>query len=121
MIDDIARTETGAPLARDAAPQDEVVYMIIATPRKTPKFPEFPNPARRPEGSLPPLLINIVSEISNGTDLALGRIPQRNSANFVSAIRSAGNRSIHVIIDCAGGDAEGALAIATALLQHPFA
>ncbi len=102
-------------------PQGDVIYLMTASPRKTPKFPEFPNPARRPEGSLPPLVINIVSEVSNGTDLALGRIPQRNSANFVNAIRAAGDRSIQVKIDCAGGDGDGALQIATALLQHEFA
>jgi ATP-dependent protease ClpP protease subunit len=98
------------------------VYMISAVPRSQPKpLPNFPNPVSRPEGSLPPLVLNFVSEVSDGTDLALGKIPQRNAAAFVRAIRSAGNRSILCNVNCAGGDADGTLAIADALLRHEFA
>jgi hypothetical protein len=106
--------------ARPQTPAD-AVYMIVARPRKTSKLPEFPNPACRPEGTLPPLIMNFASEVSNGTDLALGRVPRRNAAAYVGAIQAAGSRSIQVNIDCAGGDGEGALAIAIALLQHKYA
>lgn len=98
-----------------------MIYMIVAAPRKTAKLHEFPNPGCRPEGLSPPFVINIVSELSNATDLALGKIPQRNAGAFVRAIQAAGKRSIQVNIDCAGGDGLDALAIASALLQHEFA
>src|SRR5437588_10253980 len=117
MTDDTARRDTEAT----GAPAGDTIYMIEAVPRKTPKFPELPRPLEcRPEGSLPPLVMNFASDVSCGTDLALGRIPQRNAADFVRAIQSAGDRSIFCNIDCAGGDG-GALKIAIALLQHKYA
>ena len=51
----------------------------------------------------------------------MGRVPQRNTAAFLDAIRTAGNRTIICQINCAGGEAESALAIADALLRHPLA
>jgi ATP-dependent protease ClpP protease subunit len=65
-------------------------------------------------------MLNFFSEVPKGIDLALGKVPSRDSAAFVRAIREAGNRSIECRISCAGGDADGALAIATALLQHEY-
>jgi hypothetical protein len=98
------------------------IYRVGARPRSVPKpLPVFPNPAPRPEGSLPALVLNFFSEISNGTDLALGKIPKRDASAFVQAIRTAGPRTIICNVDCAGGDADENLAIAIALLRHPFA
>ena len=39
----------------------------------------------------------------------------------METIRWAGDRSIQIHLDCAGGDSQGALQIAVALLAHPFA
>jgi ATP-dependent protease ClpP protease subunit len=96
------------------------IYMVEARPRSRPKpSPVSPNPAPRPhEGTLPPLVLNFFSDVPDGTELALGKVPQRDTAAYVRAIHSAGNRSIICNVNCAGGDAEGSLAIATALLQH---
>lgn len=113
--------EALAKNASEIGPQTPI-YMIVAAPRKTAKYPDLPRPLEcRPEGSLPPLVLNFVSGVPRGVDVALGRIPRRDSAAFVQAIRSADNRSININIDCAGGDAEGALQIADALLRHKFA
>jgi ATP-dependent protease ClpP protease subunit len=99
----------------------ETICMIEAGPRMRPKaLPQFPNPASRPEGSLPPLVLNFFSEVANGIDIALGRVKSRDTAAFLHAIRSAADRSIICNVNCAGGDAEGALAIAVALLQHEY-
>jgi ATP-dependent protease ClpP protease subunit len=109
-------------VAEMTAPEPPEIYMLVAAPRRVPKpLPSFPNPPCRPEGKLAPLVLNFVSDVPRGVDVALGRIPKRDSAAFVQAIRSAGNRSIHININCAGGEGEGALQIATALLQHEFA
>src|SRR5260370_14064458 len=121
MTDDTPRTDPDAPLARDDAPKGDTIYVMTAVSREIPKAPPvFPNPAERPEGKLPPLALDIVSEVPRGVDIAMGRAPQRNAAKFVNAIRSAGDRSIQVSIDDAGGDGDDALAIAVALLQHKF-
>jgi ATP-dependent protease ClpP protease subunit len=96
--------------------------MISAVPRRAAKpLPTFPNPAARPEGSLPPLVLNFFSEVPDGIELALGTAPRRDTAAFLRAIREAGNRTIICKINCAGGDPDSTLAIATALLEHPFA
>jgi ATP-dependent protease ClpP protease subunit len=96
--------------------------MIEAKPRSQPKpLPVFPNPAPRPDGSLPPLVLEFFSEVPDGIGLALGKVPKRDAAAYVRAIRNAGPRSIICKINCAGGEADGALAIATALLEHQFA
>ena len=98
------------------------VCMVTAVQRSQPKpLPVFPNPAPRPEGSLPPLVLDFFSDVPDGIELALGKVPQRNAAVYVQAIRTAGPRSIVCNVNCAGGDPDGAIAIATALLQHPFA
>ncbi|MGX1323734.1 ATP-dependent protease ClpP protease subunit [Bradyrhizobium sp. USDA 377] len=56
----------------------------------------------------------------SGVDIALGRASKRDTGHFLRQINGAGNRNIECRIDCAGGDADSALAIATALLRHPF-
>jgi hypothetical protein len=81
------------------------VCLITAVPRGQPKpLPIFPNnPAPRSEGSLEPLVLDFFSEIPDGTELALGKVPQRDTAAFLRAIREAGNRTIVCRINCAGG------------------
>lgn len=97
------------------------IYLVEAKPRSRPKpMPEFPNPASRPVGLLPPLVLRFQSDVSKGTDIALGKVQPRDAAAFVRAIDAAGNRSIECRINCAGGDADGAIAIARALLKHPY-
>jgi len=98
------------------------IYVLEAGPRMKPKpLPVFPNPAPRPEGDLEPLVLHFESAVPRGIDVALGNVPPRNTAAFLSAIRAAGSRSIICSIDCAGGEANSALAIADALLRHGFA
>jgi len=100
---------------------DETIFMLEADPRTKPKaLPVWPNPSCRSEGAEPPLVLRFHSAVPNGIDLALGRIPQRDTATYLSAIREAGNRSICCEIDCAGGETRSALAITRALLAHPF-
>jgi hypothetical protein len=81
MLAEDTRKENGqAPVARD------VIYMIVAAPRKTPRPPDLPRPMEcRPEGSRPQLVINLISDVPRGVDVALGRVPQRNAADFVRA------------------------------------
>ncbi|MBR1246141.1 ATP-dependent Clp protease proteolytic subunit [Bradyrhizobium sp. AUGA SZCCT0169] len=100
----------------------EMICMIQAGPRIRPKpLPDFPSPAQRPEGAGQPLVLEFFSEVPRGIDIALGKVPTRDTAAFLNAIRTAGNRSVVCKINCAGGEAESALAIAQALLRHPFA
>ncbi|MGY4504217.1 ATP-dependent protease ClpP protease subunit [Bradyrhizobium sp. GM24.11] len=109
------------PRSLDSADANDTVCMIEAGPRSRPKdLPQFPNPAPRPEGALPPLHLRFFSEVPKGVDIALGRVPQRDAAAYVRAIGAAGNRSIICHVNCAGGDGDGALAIATALLEHKY-
>lgn len=97
------------------------IYVVNAAPRSRPKaLPVFPNPKRRPEGVEPRLMLYFRSDVTKGIDVALGKMPKRDTESYVRAIREAGNRSIHCEIDDAGGDAASALAIATARLQHPW-
>jgi len=98
------------------------ICMIEAGPRIRPKpLPEFANPERRPEGEGPPLVLHFHSDVPRGIDVAMARAPQRNTSAFLKAIGTAGNRTIICNINCAGGEAGSALAIADALLRHPFA
>ncbi len=100
---------------------DETIYVVEASPRKQPKaLPEFPNPTSRPEGAEAPLVLEFHSEVPKGVDLALGRVPKRDTERYLRAISGAGNRSIHCEIDDAGGDGDAAVAIASALLRHPY-
>jgi ATP-dependent protease ClpP protease subunit len=115
-------SETGPDESSARSHTAETVCMIEAGPRMRPKpLPVFPNPARRPEGELEPLVLHFESAVARGIDIALGKVPARNTAAFVNAIRTAGNRTIICHINCAGGEAESALAIADALLRHPLA
>ena len=67
------------------------IFVLEAGPRMRPKpLPVFPNPPRRPEGDLEPLVLRFFSEVSKGIDIAMGRVPQRNTAAFLNAIRNAG-------------------------------
>jgi ATP-dependent protease ClpP protease subunit len=98
------------------------IYMLEAGPRMWPKpLPTMTVPPPRPEGDLEPLVLHFESAVPRGIDVALGKVPPRNTAAFLHAIRTAGSRSIICIVDCAGGEANSALAIADALLRHPFA
>ncbi|MGX1322679.1 ATP-dependent protease ClpP protease subunit [Bradyrhizobium sp. USDA 377] len=100
---------------------DETIYTVWARPRSKQKaLPVLPNLATRPEGREPALTLKFYSKVPRGIDLALGQVPERDTDSFVRAISGAGNRSIHCEIDCAGGDGRSALAIAVALLQHPY-
>lgn len=99
----------------------ETICVVNASPRSEPKaLPEFPNPAIRPAGLLPPLVFRFESEVPRGIDLAQGRHPRRDTAGYVRAIDGAGNRSIQIEISCAGGEFESAIAITRALLKHPY-
>jgi ATP-dependent protease ClpP protease subunit len=111
---------TAEVTAQDAK-RDRIYLMTAVRTGKTPKALEFANPACRPEGSLPPLVLNLISDQPRGMDAALGRVPKRNAAAYVRAIRAAKDRSIHLNIDDSGGDGDGALAIARALLEHECA
>ncbi|UFX41717.1 ATP-dependent Clp protease proteolytic subunit [Bradyrhizobium sp. 41S5] len=102
-------------------PMSQAVYVVTAGPRKLTKLlPVFPNPSRRPDGAEPALVLDLMSEVPSGVDIALGRAPKRDTGHFLRAIREAGDRNIHCRIDCAGGEGDSALAIAIALLQHPY-
>lgn len=97
------------------------VYVMRADPRTEPKpLPEFPNPGCRPAGLLTPMVLRFESDVPKGIDLAQGRHPRRDTAAYLRAIDGAGNRSIHCEISCAGGEGPSALAIADALLRHPY-
>lgn len=99
----------------------ETIFVIHADPRSAPRaLPVFPNPKLRPEGKESPLCLSFRSEVPRGIDVALGRIPKRDTAAYVQAIGKASDRSIRMEIDDCGGDALSALPIAVALLQHPF-
>src|SRR5258708_39976379 len=95
---DFAPTEVTAQNASEAGRDDSSarsqtpeICMIVAGPRSRPKpLPEFPNPAGRPEGSLPPLVLEFFSEVPKGLDIALGKVRPRNTEVFLSAIRAAG-------------------------------
>lgn len=113
--------EQGESSTQPSHHSPETIYVINADPRKQPKaLPEFPNPAPRPEGTEQALVLTFFSKAPSGLDIALGRAPKRDTERFLRAIREAGNRSILCEIDCAGGDGDSALAIAKALLQHPY-
>lgn len=100
---------------------EEAIYILrAAPPQQAAPLPEFANPPRRQEGAAPALLLEFFSDVPRGLDIALGRLPRRDTERFLCAIRGAGNRSIECKIDCAGGDGNSALAIAAALLEHPF-
>jgi len=123
MADAVATAEVQTQNRGAVPPSNQVpeIYMMVAAPRRTPKpLPIWPNPAPRPEGSLEPLILNFVSPVLRVADAAQGRMPKRDTAAVVQAVLSAGNRSIHVNIDDAGGDAEGGLHITAALLRHGF-
>nr|WP_249168204.1 ATP-dependent Clp protease proteolytic subunit [Bradyrhizobium elkanii] len=97
------------------------VYLINAIPRtEAVALPECPNPAVRPEGSGPRLRLEFCSSVPRGVDVAEGRAPKRDTGRYLQAIRAAGDRSIDLFINCAGGDAGSAAPIALALLQHPW-
>ncbi|MEY9674787.1 ATP-dependent protease ClpP protease subunit [Bradyrhizobium elkanii] len=97
------------------------VYLINAIPRtEAVALPECPNPAVRPEGSGPRLRLEFYSSVPRGVDVAEGRAPKRDTGRYLQAIRAAGDRSIDLSINCAGGDAGSAAPIALALLQHPW-
>lgn len=124
---DLATADAPAPIleaerdnsARPHSP--ETVYVIRASARTQRKaLPVFPNPACRPEGAEAPLVLEFFSSVPEGIDIALGRVPKRDTAAYLREIREAGNRSIRCEIDDAGGDGAAALEIAMALLQHRF-
>jgi ATP-dependent protease ClpP protease subunit len=97
--------------------------MISAVPSSQPKpIPVFPNPGRRPEGSGVPIGLNFYSCLRHGTDIALGKVPEINAALFLRAIEAARTlgRSVQCKIHSVGGNTRGHLAVATALLQHPY-
>ncbi|MHC2619430.1 ATP-dependent protease ClpP protease subunit [Bradyrhizobium huanghuaihaiense] len=128
-VNDLAAADVPAPADRDEQGENlarpdlsaETIYVIQASPRKQPRaLPEFPNPTSRPEGAEAPLVLEFHSEVSKGIDLALGRVPKRDTERYLRAISGAGNRSIHCEIDDAGGDGDAAVAIALALLRHPY-
>ncbi|MCP1844416.1 ATP-dependent protease ClpP protease subunit [Bradyrhizobium sp. USDA 4524] len=99
----------------------ETLYQIRAIPRCEPKpLPAFPGPGFRPEGVGPPLRLALFSPVRDGVEIALGRVPERDTSVYLRAIREAGNRGIRCLIDCAGGDGDEALLIARALLAHPY-
>jgi ATP-dependent protease ClpP protease subunit len=99
----------------------EYIYLLEPAPRREAQpLPVFPNPDHRPDGSLPPLTLRFHSDVPDGLDVALGRMPRRDTAAYLRAIDGAGNRNILCEIDCAGGDADGTIAIARALLKHPY-
>lgn len=99
----------------------ETIFVLSADPRSEPKaLPEFPNPAMRRAGLLPPLVLRFQSDVPRGVDVALGRHPRRHAAGYLRAIDGAGNRSIVCDVDCSGGDANSAIEIARALLKHPY-
>ncbi|MGY4399871.1 ATP-dependent Clp protease proteolytic subunit [Bradyrhizobium sp. USDA 3315] len=99
----------------------EMVYQIRAIPRREPKpLPTFPGPRTRPVGEGPPLRLLLFSAVHDAVDVALGRVPERDTSVYLRAIRKAGNRTILCLIDCVGGDGDGALFIAQALLEHPY-
>jgi hypothetical protein len=52
----------------------------------------IPNPASRPEGSL---VLNFFSDVPNGTDPALGKIPQRNAVGGRGATSPASSTWHH--------------------------
>lgn len=99
------------------------VCLIRARPRGQHKpLPVFPNPAPRPEGSGAIIGLNFYSAVRDGTDIALGRVPELNTTLFLRAIKTAESlgRSIQCLINSAGGDGDGHLAIASALMRHPY-
>ena len=106
------------------APAD-TLYNMFAVPRETPWRPEFPfNPGCRPAGSLPALVLNLASDPPSGLDIAMGRLRRKrkaDAAELVQAIRAAKDRSIQLVIDDAGGDADATLVIIYALLLHEWA
>jgi len=107
LAEDTRKANCEAPVAREDGPKGDTIYMMTALPRKTPKLLALPQPMEcRPEGTRPPLVLNLVSDgVPRGVDIAMGRVPRRNAAAVVTAIRSAaGNRSIHLNIDDAGGN-----------------
>jgi ATP-dependent protease ClpP protease subunit len=119
------RTAQGASEAgQDGSVQPrsaQYIYMLEPAPRRQAQpLPLFPNPGHRPEGSLPPLVLRFQSDVPSGLDVALGRVPRRDVAGYLRAIDGAGNRNINCEIDCSGGDADGTIAIATALLRHQY-
>src|SRR5258708_9636438 len=90
MTDDTTRTDTDAPLARDDAPKGDTIYVMTAVSREIPKAPPvFPNPAERPEGKLPPLPLNFVSEVPPAVDIALGQPPHPTPPKLWNPIPSA--------------------------------
>ncbi|MGY4572583.1 ATP-dependent Clp protease proteolytic subunit [Bradyrhizobium sp. USDA 3256] len=97
------------------------IYRIHADPRiEAVPLPECPNPPIRPEGSGQAITLKFHSAVSRGVDVAEGRAPERDIVPYLQAICGACDQSIHVEIDCAGGEARSAAAIALALLQHPW-
>ncbi|WP_456655681.1 ATP-dependent Clp protease proteolytic subunit [Bradyrhizobium sp. JR3.5] len=97
------------------------IYVIHAEPRaEAVALPECPNPPFRPRGSAQPLALKFHSSVPRGIDIAEGRATKRDSSRYLQAIRDASDRSISMLIDCAGGEAGSAAAIALALLQHPW-
>lgn len=100
---------------------DEPIYVLrAAPPQQAAPLPEFPNPSRRRDGAEPALVLEFFSDVPSGIDVALGKMPKRDTEGYLRAIRAADNRTIIAEIDDAGGDAASALTIATALLQHPW-
>ncbi|WP_342728879.1 ATP-dependent Clp protease proteolytic subunit [Bradyrhizobium sp. B097] len=97
------------------------IYCIHAEPRtKAAALPECPNPPVRPQGSGRPLVLKFHSSVPRGVDVAEGRAAKRDTNYYLQAIRDASDRSISMLIDCAGGEAGSAAAIALALLHHPW-
>ncbi|MGY4499169.1 ATP-dependent protease ClpP protease subunit [Bradyrhizobium sp. GM24.11] len=66
------------------------------------------------------MLLKFVSPVPRGIDLAWGTVPRRDTVSYLRAIYEAGDRTIICYVDDAGGEAEGALLIARALLEHPY-
>lgn len=101
------------------------VCMICAVPRSQPKpLPVFlASPAPRPEGDMPALALRFVSAPLTEADFARGEAEFINAAQYVRCIKIAGDqrRSIRCYLDCAGGNAKSFMAVAVAVLEHPFA
>src|SRR4051794_11482532 len=93
----------------------ETIYKICADPRSEPRpLPRFPNPKMRPEGAEPALVLEFVSAVPKGVDIAMGRTTTRDVKPYLRAIGDSGARSIICAINCAGGEGDSALTIANA-------
>ena len=65
LAEETRKANCEVPLARDDGPKGDTIYVMTAVPRKIPKAPPvFPNPAHRTEGTLLPLVFNIISGLT---------------------------------------------------------